>query len=169
MILLEKFDKGCYEKLNFWIDSEESLMQFAGPAFTFPLTKEQLDQSLADPNRFSFKVVDTISKEMIGHAEIYLTEQSAWLGRILIGDAALRGKGIGQEIVSRLLDIVFGTMGRTTVQLNVFDWNIAAIKCYERSGFTINPDRKAERAVNGQAWTALNMVIDIDAWRSSTR
>ncbi len=58
MIALQKFDKTGYERLIRWIDSEDTLMQFAGPAFTFPLTNEQLEKSLKDKNRFAFKVVD---------------------------------------------------------------------------------------------------------------
>jgi RimJ/RimL family protein N-acetyltransferase len=140
-------------------------MQFAGPAFAFPLTRDQLDKSLSDPNRFAFKVVDPGKEMVIGHAEIYLTKESAYLGRILIGDPQARGKGLGQQIVSSLLDYAFDVLEQTTVQLNVFKWNTGAIRCYEKTGFCINPDKKAERVVNGQTWIALNMNIDKQKWK----
>ena len=74
------------------------LMQFAVPVFVFPLTAAQLDKSLNDVNRFAFKVVDCKSKNTIGHAEIYLPDTAAYFGRILVGDKAKRGKGIGEQI-----------------------------------------------------------------------
>jgi len=165
MIRLEKFDQACYNTLISWIDSAEALMQFAGPGFTFPLTGSQLDRSLSDPNRFAFSVVDRNNEKPVGHAEIYLTSESAYLGKILIGDPNERGKGLGKQIVSSLLDHAFGVLAQNEVQLNVFDWNLAAIKCYEKAGFRFNPDKKLERMVNGQVWIALSMTINKQNWK----
>ena len=141
------------------------LMQFAGPAFTFPLTREQLDKSSSDPKRFAFKVIDRSNETTIGHAEIYLTGKSAYLGRILIGDQQLRGKGLGKQVVSSLLDYAFDVLKQTIVQLNVFEWNLGAIKCYKKAGFCINPDKKVERVVNGQTWIALHMAVNKKKWK----
>ncbi|ANE51451.1 GNAT family N-acetyltransferase [Flavisolibacter tropicus] len=163
MIRLEKFDYNDYELLISWVDSAETLMQFAGPAFSFPLTREQLDESFGNKNRMAFKVVDA-GNVTIGHAEVYVTSQSTYLGRIVIGAPQLRGKGIGLQIVSLLLTYCFEVLQQTDVALNVFDWNTSAIKCYEKAGFQINPDKKAERKVNGQTWIALNMTISKQTW-----
>jgi len=70
MIRLEKFDKDSYADLISWINSEEELMQFAGPSFNFPLTNEQLETSLSDTNRFAFKIVNNKTNTSIGHSEI---------------------------------------------------------------------------------------------------
>lgn len=155
---LEKFTPADYVQLIRWVDSAEALMQFAGPGFTFPLTREQLDHSQGDSNRIAFKVTDAATGVMIGHAELYQAGQSVYLSRILIGEKELRGRGMGKQIVSLLLDYAFTILGKTTAQLNVFDWNIAAVRCYESAGFVINPGKQLERNVNGQTWIALNMV-----------
>jgi RimJ/RimL family protein N-acetyltransferase len=165
MLRLETFNKDSYEELISWIGSEEQLMQFAGPAFTFPLTKEQLEISLSDKNRFAFKVVACKTNVVIAHAEIYLTDQSAYLGRIIIGDKEQRGKGLGQQIVNLLLDFVFSKLAKIKVELNVFDWNVGAIMCYEKAGFVINPNKKNERQIKNEIWTALNMTIDKSRWQ----
>ena len=165
MIKLETFDKDSYEDLISWINSEEQLMQFAGPAFTFPLTKEQLEISLSDQSRCAFKVVNCKTNVAIGHSEIYLTDHSAYLGRIIIGDKELRGKGLGQQIVNLLLDFVFSKLDQIEVELNVFDWNVEAIKCYEKVGFVINPNKKSERKIKNRVWTAINMTIDKLKWQ----
>lgn len=165
MIKLEAFGEEFFSDLISWVDSEEQLMQFAGPEFTFPLTKEQLEISLRDKHRFSFRVVNCKTNVTIGHSEIYLTDHSAYLGRIIIGDKKQRGKGLGQQIVNLLLDFVFSKFDKIKVELNVFDWNIEAIKCYEKAGFVINPYKKNERQINNQIWTAINMTIDKSRWQ----
>jgi len=37
-IRLEKFGRENYANLIAWVESEEALMQFAGPLFKYPLT-----------------------------------------------------------------------------------------------------------------------------------
>lgn len=165
MIKLETFNQNYYDKLISWIDSKEILMQFAGPAYTFPLDYEQLNKSLSDKNRFAFRVVNANTKSTIGHGEIYLTEKSAYLGRIIIGEKQFRGKGIGQIIVNQLLNYAFNRLNQVRVELNVFDWNVSAIKCYEKVGFVVDQNKKAERKINEQTWTVLNMVIDKAKWK----
>jgi RimJ/RimL family protein N-acetyltransferase len=160
MIKLEKFDKADYSRLISWIDNEEMLMQVGGPSLSFPLTTEQLEQSMEDKNRLAFTVIEEGTNEKIGHCEIYLTDTTAKLGRIIVGDKRHRGKGFGKQIVSALVEFVFTHLDRTTIELNVFDWNTNAIKCYENVGFRVNPGKTLERSVNGKTWIALNMIYD---------
>jgi RimJ/RimL family protein N-acetyltransferase len=161
MIQLEKFDKSNYEKLISWIDTAEALMQFAGPSFSFPLTKEQLDKSLNDKNKFAFQAIELSTQAMIGYVEIHLKENSAYLGRIII-EEKLRGKGYGKEIVSYLLYYAFKNLNQSKVELNVFEWNIVAINCYKKMGFVFKPENNSERKVNDKTWVALNMVLEIE-------
>lgn len=160
MIALQKFERSDYERLISWIDDAESLMQFAGPHFTFPLTAEQLTESLRDKNRHAFRLLHLEKQEVIGHAEIYAGEQTAHLGRIIIGDKNLRGQGLGRLVVHELLKLVFLTLDKPRAELNVFDWNAPAIKCYAKAGFIFNPDKKFERSINSKSWIALNMFIE---------
>jgi RimJ/RimL family protein N-acetyltransferase len=170
MIRLAAFEKSDFDKLISWIDSEEMLMQFSGPAFTFPLNKEQLQNNLEDKKRVSYKVVDLATNNMIGYSEIYLLDKSSvLLGRIIIGDPEFRGKGLGQKIVKMLLEISFDELGFEKVELNVFDWNISAIRCYENAGFVTNPNKTYTREINGVAWTAVNMVIEKSSWKRKNR
>ncbi len=37
-------------------------------------------------------------------------------------------------MVQQLLDIAFIDLKQSKVELNVFDWNISAIKCYDKAG-----------------------------------
>jgi RimJ/RimL family protein N-acetyltransferase len=55
--------------------------------------------------------------------------------RILIGDAADRGRGLGREAARLVLDHAFGTLELKTIALHVFDFNVAARRLYEALGF----------------------------------
>lgn len=164
MIRFENFCNDNYADLISWVDSEETLMQFAGPSYNFPLTPEQLDISLSDKNRIAFRIVGNETNLSMGHCEVYLSGNSAKIGRILIGDKEQRGKGLGKQIVNLLLEHIFSKLNITTVELNVFDWNTSAIKCYEKIGFTINPNKKLERKIKDETWTAIKMIIAKEKW-----
>ncbi len=170
MIELQPFSAEDFDTLIRWVDSEETLVQFAGQHFTFPLTLPQLAASLQNKNRFAFKIVVAATGTSIGHAGIHLPGTgTAVLCRILIGDIAFRGKGLCQELIKALLTITFTQLNVEKAELNVFDWNIPAIKCYQRSGLVINPGKTKERIVNGKIWTALNMITDKMSWQQLTK
>ncbi|QOG03401.1 GNAT family N-acetyltransferase [Flavobacterium sp. MDT1-60] len=165
MIRLEKFDKKFYSELIDSIKNAKDLMQFGGPEFTFPLTERQIDKTLSDKNRIAFRVANISDGTTIGHCEIYFKDDSAKLGRILIIDKNQRGKGVGEQMVILLLQYILENRKERNIELNVFDFNIGAIKCYEKVGFTINSDKKLLREVDGETWTALNMVLNLEDWK----
>ena len=77
-------------------------------------------------------------KGVVGHIElndIDMRNNSATVCRVLVGEPSLRGKGIGIQMLRRLLQIGFDGLGLHRIDLVVFDFNRAAIKCYEGVGF----------------------------------
>ncbi len=92
MIKLEPFEIDNWVYLQKWIANEAELVQFAGPVFSFPIDKNQVESYLSNPNRTVFKIEN--GSEVIGMAEISDGGGSvAKLARILIGDKLMRGKG----------------------------------------------------------------------------
>ena len=165
MIRLEPFTPNDFKTVISWIHSKELLVTIAGTVFTFPLTEDQLQKYLDDEKSCSFNVVDTAKNKNIGHAEIYLTGNGTCkLDKVLIGDKSNRGKGIGLLLIDELVSYSFTRLGVGMVELNVYDWNASAKKCYEKAGFTLNPDKKMSTEVDGISWNALNMTITKDQW-----
>lgn len=160
MIHLEPFGPADYDRLIGWVDSPELLMQFAGPLFAFPLTRAQLAGNAADPARTSFNVVNDTSGAVVGHCELYYKAASVLIGRILIGDPAARGRGMGGAIIRALVEIAQQDRQGRFIELNVFDWNAPAIRCYEREGFRLNPAVFYIRPIGDQTWTAVNMIYE---------
>ena len=159
MIELQPFLNEDFERLISWVNSEEDLVQFAGPFFTFPLTNQQLQEYKKRTDRRLFKVCYQATSETIGHCEVNFQNEIPRLSRILIGNETFRGKGLGRQIVAAMLDILFKETDFDKVDLNVYDWNIAAIKCYEKIGFRINEGTASQIEVNGKTWTSLNMIL----------
>lgn len=158
---LASFGPSDFQRLINWVNNGVQMTQFADPeVFPLPLTEDSLHNYIADSNRHAYKIVNSESGSVAGHAEIYMKEnQTALLCRILIGDESNRGKGIGQQIIPALCDIAIGQLGAGLVELNVYDWNTGAIKCYEKSGFEINQDIYTDLVMDGQSCRSLNLVL----------
>ncbi|MCC6769479.1 MAG: GNAT family N-acetyltransferase [Bacteroidia bacterium] len=168
-IALQPFGPEDFKTLIQWIDSEESLLQFAGPFFSYPIDEHQLSQYLNDQNRFVFKVINTETGQSIGHAEAFLqSPQVVVLCRILIGEAKWRGKGIGLTITQLLLQFSFETLHAQQVQLNVFDWNTGAIRCYLKAGFRQLDICPAPLTINGVQWKGISMAIHRADYKADT-
>ena len=164
---LVKFERDSFDQLIAWASDPEILMQFAGPDFVFPLTREQLEKSINEPLRRSFAVRLNSTMQIIGHAEIYINNDNAHLCRILIGDETMRGKGIGQQIVQELLRISFHELNCKNATLNVYDWNKMAINCYTRAGFQVSNDPKNSSKIAGETWISSKMFLDRESWESA--
>ena len=61
--------------------------------------------------------------------------KSARVGKVLVGDKNVRGKGIGKQLIKKILKIAFDELQLHRVSLGVFDFNLSAIACYEKAGF----------------------------------
>lgn len=159
MIELLPFTKLDFDTFKGWISNAEELYQFAGPIFTFPLTDRQLLDYISMTDKQPMKVVLQSNKETIGHCELNFENGNHRLSRILVGKKELRGQKMGEHIVKKMVEMLFQDVKVKMVDLNVFDWNKAAIKCYENVGFAINHNNSDQMAINGKTWTRLNMQL----------
>jgi|SRR5690554_370368 len=160
MITLKDFTKDDFETFKSWIHSEEELFQFAGPLIPYPVTNESLMKYIQMKDRKPLKVVLSSINETIGHCELNFMNGQNRLSRILIGNKDLRGQGIGEQVVRKMVETLFLNKNVHKVDLNVFSWNKAAIKCYEKVGFRIIHEKTDEMIVNDKVWTRLNMVLE---------
>ncbi len=157
MIELKPFKIDDWEYLKKWISSESELVQFAGQIFTFPIDKKQVELYLSESNRTVFKI-ENENNETIGIAEISIPQNNvAKLARILIGEKSMRGKGIGTELINKLTEYGFNNLKKERIILNVYSWNIGAIKCYEKVGF-LKTDKPIKRVkVGNENWDTIEM------------
>tara|TARA_R110002050_G_scaffold204327_1_gene339652 strand:- start:143207 stop:143713 length:507 start_codon:yes stop_codon:yes gene_type:complete len=158
-VILEEFTIADFETFKSWITEERMLAQFAGPIFSFPIQDSELVAYLNRPEINPFKVVLRSIKKSIGHCELNFGHQVPRLSRILVGEKSMRGKGFGEQIVREMTRKLFQDSSVKVVDLNVFDFNSAAIRCYEKVGFSINPITTEPLRFEGETWTRLNMIL----------
>jgi RimJ/RimL family protein N-acetyltransferase len=160
MVKLKKFDTSDYGRLINWIDSKELMIQFGGPLFSFPITNNQLDEYVTNEKRLIYKVIDSNTFKVIGHAElndIDYTNKNARICRILVGDKSSRNKGFGKQIIYAIIKIAFNELKLHRLDLGVYDFNKQAIKCYENCGFEIEGLFKENMKIGNDYWSTYNM------------
>jgi RimJ/RimL family protein N-acetyltransferase len=84
---------------------------------------------------------------------------------VLVGDTAERGKGYCQGMVRALLAIAFNEMNLHRVSLGLYSFNQAALKCYQKAGFTIEGTMRDVKLFEGEYWSLIEMGILEDEWR----
>lgn len=165
MLKLAPFNPSDFGDFISWIDNEELLVTIAGTAFNYPLSSEQLQNYLSLENSYSFTIVDAEQNKKVGHVEVVLSGYRIYkIDKLIIGDIANRGRGIGEKVINELLKFSFQNLNALVVELNVFDWNLGGIKCYKKCGFIMNEDGSTNFQVGEKNWTALNMTIKRGDW-----
>ena len=87
--------------------------------------------------------VAEVTNQVVGMA-LYYPRYSTWKGPTfhledLIVSEPMRGNGIGTQLYNAFLEHAYGT-GVKRVEWAVLDWNLPAIKFYQKSGATISED-----------------------------
>lgn len=174
MILLRPFSGSGFARLIRWIDSQRSLVRWAGPQlFRYPLTVEQLDRYCAlsagpEPASMIYEAVHGETGSVVGHCELGLInreQQTASACRILI-DPAFRGQGICRPMMERLLGIGFGDMHCRRIDLRVYALNSPAIRCYEAAGFQREGVLREGVRVGEELWDVVLMSILHQEWNA---
>lgn len=172
MVELNFFEQSDFKQLIDWIESPQFLLQWGGPAFDFPLTINQLEKYIENANSDNsdtliYKVIEKETKNVIGHislGRIDRKNKSARVGKVLVGDKNVRGKGIGQQMIKKILNIAFDELHLHRVNLGVYDFNVPAIACYEKAGF-IKEGLLRDSAKNGdEYWSSWEMSILENEW-----
>ncbi|MDQ0256309.1 RimJ/RimL family protein N-acetyltransferase [Evansella vedderi] len=172
MIELRFFQTSDFQQLIHWIDSPEFLMQWSGPHFQYPLNEEQLENYLKDANKENahelvYSVVYKETGNVIGHislGKIDRENKSARIGKVLVGDEKVRGKGVGQHMITEMLKLAFDELKLHRVSLGVFDFNTSAIACYEKAGFVKEGLLRESRKMGDHYWSLWEMSILENEW-----
>jgi RimJ/RimL family protein N-acetyltransferase len=144
-----------------WVSSYEEMVQWSGPwNFDFPLDEPQLARFFLTEaldgglKRRQFVAVGPNSQSpvgQIGFSRIWPKTQAAHLGPVIV-DPALRGQGVGSQMMREILRLGFQQMHLHRIELVVFDFNQAAIACYESAGFRTEGLLRDIVKVGGEYW-----------------
>lgn len=171
MMELRRFRRRDVLELLSWIGNAAELVQWAGPAFAWPLTPRQFRRHLqaADmdpPALYPLGLYET--EALVGYCELSECRRqadAAMLSRVVIHPDR-RGQGLGQLMVRRALAFGFERLALHRIGLGVFDFNESALRCYARVGFTPEGTLRESARVGDERWSCRIMSILRREWQT---
>lgn len=143
-VALRPINESDLESLRSW-RNDAQLTKFMSTIdyITPDKQREWYESDNTNQDCYTFAIDETQSlKRLVGSVALYnLSDTSAEFGRFLIGDNDARGKGIGYLGTVLCLYLGYVTMGFQTINANVHEDNVAAVKAYLKSGFVISNKR----------------------------
>jgi hypothetical protein len=130
------------------------LAEFEELTHLLQVTPESLSPHLFGPKPVAEALVAESDAKVVGFA-LFFTNFSTFLARPglyledLFVEPAQRGRGIGQALLEHLARLAVAR-GCGRFEWSVLDWNVNAIRFYERMGATVMPDWRICR-VSGAA------------------
>lgn len=166
---LEPLEERDYEQIVKWIDSPQLLAQWAGTAFSYPLTESCLQTHFktdgAELDRRGFKAIaDDRTVGILELDRIDREHDSARISRVFV-DPDERNSGVGTAMVRAVLERGFEDMDLHRIGLSVFEFNESAISCYETAGFVREGVRRDTYCYDSEYWTAVQMSILEEEWQ----
>jgi RimJ/RimL family protein N-acetyltransferase len=171
MVTFAQFTEADIARLISWISSAELLGLWAAAAFSHPLTQAQMETHLrqrSSRGEFVFKVLDK-DQLVVGHVELGSVDKyhrSLRIGRVFVAPDHRR-RGIGAHLMRAALAVAFDQLKMHRVELSVFDFNHAAIACYERVGFHREGVRREIFRSSDRYWSEIVMSILAAEWYAS--
>ena len=122
--------------------NDYAVMRGASGAILYPSTVDDAARAMGQSTSYTageyqFAIESIENKAFIGQCGFTKVNWKNRVGEIaiLIGDPAYRGKGYGADAIGVLCRFGFGEMNLRKLKALVFDFNEAALRCYEKCGF----------------------------------
>jgi RimJ/RimL family protein N-acetyltransferase len=96
------------------------------------------------------------------------TAHSAWVA-IGIGEPEYRGRGLGSEAMLLLVRYAFEQLNLHRINLTVFEYNLPAIRSYEKCGFVHEGRQRGFLNRDERRWDLLYMGLLKDDWLAQQR
>ncbi len=141
LVRLRAFDNSDLMQCLKWSNDYE-VMRGASGAILYPSTVDDEARAMGQntsytAGEYQFAVETLAGEKLIGKCGFTRVNWKNRLGEmaILIGEKEHRGKGYGADAVQTLCRFGFGEMNLRKIKAVVFDFNQAALRCYEKCGF----------------------------------
>ena len=173
MIRLEYFEQGDFQAIKQWINTEELLINWSGSLFSFPLTDDSLNwyiegvNDLQESDAFLYKVIEVETGQTVGHISlggVSRKNKSARISRVFV-DPLSQGKGYCTAMVRAVLKIGFEELGLHRIGLGVYDFNKAALQCYQKAGMIVEGTSRDCLLFKGEWWSLIEMSILESEWK----
>lgn len=142
-----------------------------GAALPYTLEQERqwvLDNGAARADSCQFSVERLEDGRLIGGCGYfdYSGQRRSCKVGFFIGDADMRGRGYGTDMIQTLLRLCFTELGVRKVSLNVFAYNERAVRLYERLGFVREGTFREEVFCRDRWWDEYRYGLFREEWRN---
>lgn len=159
---LRPFASEDFALLQSWFGDDAAVVQWGGPDIGYPLDREQLEAMLpaarADgaPLRESWMVMERA--DVVGHFQLAFNWRcrQATLGRVAIAPDG-RGRGHAHGLIRLAVEAAFRHAELHRLELKVYDFNLPAIRTYERAGFVHEGMTRESVPMGSSFWNTLIM------------
>jgi len=171
MIRLVEFGREHFPTVAGWLRNERDLVQWGGPDLTYPLSDHQLEQMVEEglttpPSRLCWMAVD-VAQTLVGHVQLALDWKNgvARVARVIIAPE-VRGRGHASALLESVVKQAFSYDEIERTELNVYSWNAAAVRTYNKVGFSHEGVRRSSVRVGDERWDTAVMGILRPEWEA---
>ena len=164
-ITLREYRISDLDNIRQWVNDPE-ITNTLSDVFLYPHSKNESEVFLnmimeGKSSIKSFVIAEKDSLEYIGQIDLFKID---WKNRfailaIVIGGKEYLGKGYGSEAIRVLLKFAFEELNLNRIELDVYDYNVRAQKCYLKCGFKEEGRMRQKLFRDGQYRDVIKMAI----------
>jgi RimJ/RimL family protein N-acetyltransferase len=155
-----------------WFQDYE-VQRFIAPGVLVPYGDDAetawFESVVKDTENYHFGIRTLADDRLIGNCSLFAIElknRSATLG-IVIGEKDFWNRGYGSDATRVILSFGFQELNLNRIQLEVYDYNVRAIRAYEKAGFVREGIRRQALFREGEYHDIHLMAILRDEWRAA--
>lgn len=169
-IMLREYRKDDLPWIRQWVN-DPAIVSSLSDIFLYPHTQESteayLDAMLEDnSDTCGFVIADLATEAYIGQVNLDAIDWKNRIGQlgIVIGSIDHMGYGYGTEAVNLLVAFAFYELNLNRVELEVYDFNERAYRCYLACGFKEEGRLREKMYRNGRYSDVIQMSILRSEW-----
>jgi len=164
-IALREYRISDLDSISQWVNDPE-ITNTLSDVFLYPHSRNESETYLnvimeGKSSTKSFVIAEKDSLEYIGQIDLFNLD---WKNRfavmaIVIGKKEYLGKGYGSEAIRVLQKFAFEELNLNRIELDVYDYNARAYKCYLKCGYKEEGRMRQKLFKNGRYRDVIRMAI----------
>lgn len=142
-VVLREYQSEDFASIRSWVNDAQ-VTRYLSTRFWAPQTTVDTQEFLSrmmqsSHNAFNYVIADAQDGRYIGQLDMFRVDWRLRQGEIgmVIAGAEDRGRGYGTEALELLAEFAFNSLGLERIELEVHMENAAALRCYQKAGFTL--------------------------------
>lgn len=142
-VMLREYQSEDFASIRAWVNDAQ-VTRYLSTRFWAPQTTVDTQEFLSrmmqsSHNAFNYVIADAKDGRYIGQLDMFRVDwrlRQGEIGMVIAGQED-RGRGLGTEALELLAEFAFTALGLERIELEVHMDNAAALRCYQKAGFTL--------------------------------